>query len=234
MKVLQTTKAGDLWQLGDHRLLCGDSTNESDVARLMETESIESVITDPPYGINYRSNHRKTRHRAISGDGSEKLLKMACSIQTMFSSYVFCRWDNLPQLPRKPDSFITWVKNNWSMGNLKHEHARQTESICFYSGSQHKWRDKRPTDIVFSPRTGNKLHPTQKPLLLIETLLEWCVGSIYDPFAGSGTTMMACEKNGRRCLSMEIDPTYCDVIVKRWQDLSGMFNTCKAINLGHP
>ena len=214
------TQVGDLWLLGEHRLLCGDTTSEDDVARLMDGEQIESVVTDPPYGMAFQSNHRKVKHRKIDGDGNESLLKIACETDSVFSKYIFCRWENLASIPR-PKSVIVWVKNNWSMGDLEHEHARQTELIVFYSGKNHRWAKERPTDFVEARRTGNKLHPTQKPVELIAEIVGWCVGSILDPFTGSGTTLIACEQLNRQCYGMEIDPLYCDVIVKRWENLTG-------------
>jgi site-specific DNA-methyltransferase (adenine-specific) len=214
------TKPGDLWLLGEHRLLCGDSTKAEDVARLMAGAKVDSVVTDPPYGMKFRSNYRKTKHEAISGDASTDCLSHAVGIKASHSVYAWCRWDNVLDVPR-PRSLITWVKNNWSMGDLEHEHARQTEVCLFYPGESHEWPGKRPTDIVNHARTGNDLHPTQKPVSLMSDVVGWTAGLIYDPFLGSGTTLIAAEQLGRKCYGMEISPQYCDVIVKRWETLTG-------------
>ena len=214
------TKPGDLWILGDHRLLCGDSTKAEDVGRLMAGKKVDSVVTDPPYGMEFRSNYRKTKHEAISGDASTDCLNHAVRIKATHSVYAWCRWDNVPDVPR-PSSLITWVKNNWSMGDLEHEHARQTEVCLFYPGESHRWPGKRPTDVVNHARTGNDLHPTQKPVSLMADVVGWTTGLIYDPFLGSGTTLMAAEQLNRKCYGMEISPQYCDVIVKRWETLTG-------------
>ena len=214
------TQAGDLWLLGEHRVLCGDATKKEDVERLMDGGKVESVVTDPPYGMDFQSNYKKAKHRKIDGDGNESLLKIACETDSVFSKYIFCRWENLASIP-KPKSIIVWVKNNWSMGDLEHEHARQTELIVFYSGKNHRWAKERPTDFIEARRTGNKLHPTQKPVELIVYIIGWCIGSIFEPFLGSGSTLIACEKTGRKCYGMEIDPHYCDVIVKRWEEFTG-------------
>ena len=211
---------GKLKLKSKHRLLCGDSTSESDVARLMDGGKIESVVTDPPYGMAFQSNYRKVKHRKIDGDKDETILASVCEMDAVFSKYIFCRWENLASIP-KPKSVIVWVKNNWSMGDLEHEHARQTELIVFYSGKNHRWAKERPTDFVEARRTGNKLHPTQKPVELIVYIIGWCIGSIFEPFLGSGSTLIACEKTNRKCYGMEIDPHYCDVIVKRWEDYTG-------------
>jgi site-specific DNA-methyltransferase (adenine-specific) len=214
------TKPGDLWILGEHRLLCGDSTKPEDVDRLMGAETANSCVTDPPYGMTFQSNYRKSQHEAIAGDEDEKLLYHAISIPVKHSRYVWCRWDNIPKKP-KPKSVITWAKNNWSMGDLNHEHARQTEVCLFYPGSDHKWIGQRPTDLVQHARTQNELHPTQKPVSLMAEVMGWTEGLVYDPFLGSGTTLIAAEQLGRKCYGMEISPQYCDVIVKRWKTLTG-------------
>jgi len=214
------TKPGDLYILGKHRLLCGDSTNAEDVARLMDGQKADALVTDPPYGMRFQSNYRKEKHREIDNDGDDKCLHLACSWPVNFCRYVWCRWDNLGSIPH-PKSVITWVKNNWSMGDLQHEHARQTEVCAFYAGQNHKWPKNRPTDVVQHSRTGNELHPTQKPVELLEEIIGWTDGLIIDPFSGSGTTLIAAEKTGRTCYGMELDPKYCDVIVKRWEDFTG-------------
>ena len=214
------TKLGDLYILGEHRLLCGDSTKAEDVEKLMNGEKADSLVTDPPYGMAFQSNHRKDKHRVIENDGDDKCLHTACSWPVNFARYVWCRWDNLGSIPH-PKSVITWVKNNWSMGDLEHEHARQTEVCAFYAGKNHKWPNKRPTDVVQHDRTGNNLHPTQKPVELLEEVIQWTEGIVVDPFLGSGTTLIAAEKTARKCYGMELDPKYCDVIVKRWEDFTG-------------
>ena len=214
------TQLGDLWILGDHRLLCGDSTKAEDVERLMDGAKADALVTDPPYGMAFQSNYRKQKHREIENDGDDKCLHLACAWPVTFARYVWCRWDNLGTIPR-PKSLITWVKNNWSMGDLEHEHARQTEVCAFYAGKNHKWPNKRPTDVVTHDRTGNELHPTQKPVELLEEVIGWTEGLVVDPFLGSGSTLIASEKTGRKCYGMELDPKYCDVIVKRWEDFTG-------------
>ena len=214
------TKPGNLWLLGDHRLLCGDSTKAEDVARLMGGEKADAVVTDPPYGMAFRSNHRNEKHQAISGDDDQRLLIHATKIYAQHSKYIWCRWDNVAVV-EKPRSLVTWVKNNWSMGDLDHEHARQTEVCLFYPGPSHHWPGDRPRDVVTHDRTGNELHPTQKPVSLLAEVVQWTVGIVYDPFLGSGTTLIAAEQLGRKCYGMEISPAYCDVIVKRWETLTG-------------
>ena len=213
------TKAGELITLGDHRLLCGDSTNADNVARLMDGEAVGSVVTDPPYGMGFQSNHRRTKHKPIEGDNTGRLLAHATAIEADHSVYVWCRWDNIRLIP-KPNSLVTWVKNNWSMGDLEHEHARQTEVCAFYPGESHAWTNGRPTDAIMFDRAVPDLHPTQKPVLLIAEVVRWTAGLVFDPFLGSGTTLIAAEQLGRKCYGLEIDPAYCDIIVQRWENLT--------------
>jgi site-specific DNA-methyltransferase (adenine-specific) len=216
---------GKLKLKSKHRLLCGDSTSEADVARLMDGEKIESVVTDPPYGMDFQSNFRKVKHRKIDGDKDETILASVCKMDAVFSKYIFCRWDNLASLP-KPKSVVVWIKSNSSMGDLKHEHSRCSELVLFYNGNDHRWKDGRPRDFINEKRTTNPLHPTQKPVELIAEIVGWCVGSILDLFLGSGSTLIACEQLNRKCYGMEIDPLYCDVIVKRWENLTGEKAVC--------
>lgn len=175
---------------------------------------IGACVTDPPYGMEFRSNHRAVRHDAIANDAGAEHLLWACGLRPEHSAYVFCRWDNLPQVP-KPRSVVTWVKNNWSMGDLEHEHARQTEVILFYPGPQHFFPTGRPQDVIAAPRSGNNNHPTEKPIELMRPVVSWTDGVVLDPFMGSGTTGVACAKLGRKFIGIEIEPKYFDIACKR-------------------
>ncbi|SDG35069.1 DNA-methyltransferase [Pelagibacterium luteolum] len=175
---------------------------------------IGSVLTDPPYGMSFRSNHRREKHKAIANDGDETLLDWVCNIPVEHSSYVFCRWDNIASVP-KPRSLVTWVKNNWSMGDLEHEHARQTEVALFYPGPAHHFPNGRPSDVIEAPRTGNAHHPTEKPVMLMWAMVGWTHGTVLDPFMGSGTTGVACARRNRSFIGIEIDEGYFDIACKR-------------------
>ncbi|CAH1656989.1 Methyltransferase (modular protein) [Hyphomicrobiales bacterium] len=178
---------------------------------------IESMVSDPPYGMAFQSNHRIEKHSSIANDDCAELLVWACDLPATHSKYIFCRWDNLREVP-KPKSLVTWVKNNWSMGDLKHEHARQTEVALFYPGPNHFFPTGRPTDVVDARRTGNGNHPTEKPISLMMTVVGWTSGTVFDPFMGSGTTGVACARMGRPFIGVEIDEEYfeiaCDRIAK--------------------
>lgn len=197
--------------------IIGDCTlYQADCADVMPTlRTVDAVVTDPPFGMDFQSNYRTIQHKKIANDTGEDFLKWAASIPFTYSSYIFCRWDNLASMP-KPKSVINWVKNNWSMGDLKHEHARQTEIILFYQGASHHFPKGRPTDVVYADRTRNELHPTQKPVPLMQQIIGWCGGeTVFDPFMGSGTTGVACAKLGRKFIGVEISQEYFDIACKR-------------------
>ena len=178
---------------------------------------VDAVVTDPPYGMAFRSNHRAVRHDTIANDGDDSLLVWACGIEPLHSAYIFCRWDNVAFVP-KPKSLVTWVKNNWSMGDLDREHARQTEVALFYPGPRHRFPSGRPSDVIQAPRTGNEHHPTEKPVQLMEAVVGWTEGVVLDPFMGSGTTGVACVKRGRQFVGIELHEPYFDIACRRIEE----------------
>lgn len=184
-------------------------------AILRELPPIPLVITDPPYGMSFRSNHRGAKHLPIHGDDFLPLDLIELSImKATHAAYIFCRWTNLKELPG-PTSVIAWVKNNWGMGDLEHEHARQWEACCFYCKENHRFI-KRPSDVIIADRTGNNLHPTEKPVKLIQRLIQANYGDcILDPFMGSGTTLLAAKNLGRKAIGIEIEEKYCEIAAKR-------------------
>ncbi len=178
---------------------------------------VDTVVSDPPFGMNFQSNHRAVQHAEIVNDGTDELLRWACEIPVRHSRYVFCRWDNIYTLP-KPKSLVTWVKNNWSMGDLEHEHARQTEVALFYQGPDHFFPSGRPSDVIEAPRTGNIFHPTEKPVALMWRFVKWTDGTVFDPFMGSASTGVACAQLGRPFVGCEIDPTHFDTACRRIEE----------------
>ena len=199
-------------RIGDATLLLGDAT---EIVPLLGECAV--IISDPPYGMAFRSNHRRQKHAAIANDKDAIALAWACELPVTHSRYVFCRWDNLTDIP-KPRSLVTWVKNNWSMGDLEHEHARQTEVVAFYAGPQHYFPSGRPSDVIRAPRTGNEHHPTEKPVALISAIVEWTDGIIVDPFMGSGTAGVACVQLGRPFVGIEVNEEYFETAVRRVSD----------------
>ena len=200
--------------IGDARLILGDCREV-----LPTLPRVDAVVTDPPYGIVFRSNRPviRSKHDPIRNDGDTDALRWACELPATHSSYVFCRWDNVAELP-KPKSLVTWVKNHWSMGDLDREHARQTEVACFYPGPNHFFPRGRPSDVVHAPRTENWEHPTQKPVTLMEAVVRWTHGLVLDPFMGSGTTGVACIKLGRKFVGIEIESKYFDIACRRIEE----------------
>lgn len=194
--------------IGDCTLYLGDSRE------ITQDIDFDSVVTDPPYGMAFQSNYRIKKHRGISGDKDSDLLVWACNLPVTHSRYIWMRWDNIPEIA-KPKSLITWVKRKHSMGDLKHEHGRKTEVCAFYPGDDHFFPGKRPTDIVTSASSGNKMHPTQKPIDLMRSVVSWTNGVVFDPFMGSGTTLVACAMMGRKGVGVEIDEKYFDIACAR-------------------
>jgi site-specific DNA-methyltransferase (adenine-specific) len=186
----------------------------SDCREVIDGLSFDSVATDPPFGMNFQSNHRLEKHAKIASDDTAELLRWACEIEVRHSRYVWMRWDNLRDVPM-PRSLITWVKNNHSMGDLEHEHARQTEVCAFYKGPEHSWPSYRPNDVIKANRTGNNFHPTEKPVPLMCEVVSWTAGTVLDPFMGSGTTGVACARLGRKFIGIEIDETHFAAACKR-------------------
>jgi site-specific DNA-methyltransferase (adenine-specific) len=207
--------------IGDARLILGDACAVLPVlSEELGRRHVGCVVTDPPYGMEFRSNYRTTKHAAIAGDSDDMLLRWALGLNATHSKYIFCRWDNLLALPVKPKSLVTWVKNNWSMGDLEHEHARQTEVIAFYDGPNHFFPRGRPQDVVIAPRSGNEHHPTEKPIGLMCKVIEWTDGEVFDPFMGSGSTGVAAVKLGRPFIGVEVNPAYFDIACRRIEEAS--------------
>lgn len=196
-------------RIGGQRLILGDCL---EVMPLLG--KFDAVVTDPPYGMSFKSNYRKEKHKVIANDECVELLQWACEIPVNHSRYIWMRWDNLRDIPM-PKSLITWVKNNHSMGDLDHEHGRKTEVCAFYRGGAHVFPNGRPNDVITGTRTGNALHPTQKPVDLMRNVVEWTAGRVIDPFMGSGTTLVACQKLGRNGTGVELDPDYFEIACKR-------------------
>ena len=226
------TKRGDVWLLGNHRLMCGDSTMIDDVERLMNGEKADMVFTDPPYGINeetdraFASRTRKAKGNTFSkiiGDDSIKTaldilpLIEGIPIHVLWGANYYCH--SLPQ------------SNNWLVWDKREEEKeRDMNSDCelaFIKHNKssvrifkHKWKGM----IKASEHGQARVHPTQKPI----ALAEWCFSeydkngeSVLDLFLGSGSTLIACEKTNRKCYGMELSEHYCDVIINRWQNYTG-------------
>jgi site-specific DNA-methyltransferase (adenine-specific) len=190
-----------------------------EIMRTWPDKCVDLVLTDPPYGINYLSDHYKNGNPfgTIIGDSDFPII----ALQEMFriakrAVFCFCRWDNLKDLP-KPKSFIAWIKNNWTAGDLEHEYGRQWEACAFYPQEEHQFIS-RPSDVLDFRRVppSSMQHPTEKPVSVFTCLMEKNIGDIIlDPFCGSGSSLVAAEKLGRKWIGIEIDPKYVAIADKR-------------------
>ena len=232
------SQRGEVYALGPHRLMCGDSTSAEDVAALLGGCRGGSVVTDPPYGIAYKSNHKNTDgtpnvHKKLAGDECANP-KFAWAI-SQFSApgagvLIGTRWDvlqdwidNLSLVGLKVKSTIAWVKSIHGMGDLRGEFGRKWEAVLFAHDGGFAFPSKRPVDVwdiggLFT--RGHRNHPTEKPTTWAERGMSDIEAGdlVCDPFLGGGTTLIAAARTGRRCYGMEISPAYCDVIRKRWGD----------------
>jgi DNA modification methylase len=241
------TRPGDVWVLGEHRLLCGDATVLADVERVLDGQLADMTFTDPPYNVDYgasakdklRGNKRKILNDDL-GSGFEAFLHDACAnilAVTKGAVYVCMSSSELHTLQRaftaaggKWSTFVIWAKHTFTLG--RSDYQRQYEPILYGwpEGHDRYWcgaRDQGDVWFVDKP-ARNDLHPTMKPVALVERAVRNSSKTrdiVLDPFGGSGSTLIACEKAGRGARLVELDPKYCDVVVQRWQDWTGTLAT---------
>ena len=232
---------GDIWQLGNHRLMCGDSTNITDLDKLLNKIKADLVFTDPPYGLDYSGGRtqvvkKKTYGKLLNDNLKDK--DLGSLIQFIFSyikkeadvyvcvSPLFQKpfLDMINELGKKVDAVIVWDKKNAGLGYMKYR--RQCEFILYVNGKSFKKGDKSDFDLwsISKDNTKEYKHGTQKPIELIERAINNSSKSediVLDLFGGSGSTLLACEKTNRINYSMELDKKYCDVIIKRWENFTG-------------
>ena len=244
------TKPGDLWVLGNHRLLCGDSTNPQHVERLMDGKKADMVFTDPPYNIDYGNiKHPKFKQRSIENDNmsigafADFCSAFVVSIKTCCDGciYVFG--------PPGPDgrvmftaldkalhcsTTIVWNKDQFTLGRGKYQNKYEPCWFGWNTSGANFTEDRTLTNVWDFPRPrSSDLHPTMKPVELVENALGHSSSTkalVLDLFGGSGTTLIACERIRRNARLMELDPAYCDVIVKRWEDFTGNTAICEQSN----
>ena len=224
-------KTGDLWQLGSHRLLCGDSTKKEDVARLMGGEKADMVFTDPPYNIGYDyqswdDNIPNYKQWCISWFNLLKAVSFGNIVLTIGLMNIKM-WFEI----ENPLSIGAWTKDNSHSGG-KISKFNKWEPLLFYGDYKKLKRDSDVFDIYVNSgflrekeeASTLEEHSCNKPVRLISEIVEHYskLNSLWlDFFLGSGSTLIACEKLDRRCYGMELDPHYCDVIIKRWEDYTG-------------
>jgi len=240
-------KRGDIWQLGEHRIMCGDSTSDKDVAKLMNGEKADMVFTDPPYGMFLDTDYTKmtskksytssNKHSTVIGDHNDFKPEF---ITIIFKQFKYCKeifiWgaDYFTEyLENKNEgSWVVWDKRANDTGDIKKdESSDKMYGSCFelcWSKNRHKRDIARIkwAGIFGMERedTKSRIHPTQKPSLLVEWFFKkWGKENdlIADIFLGSGSTLIAAEKLNRKCYGMELDEKYCDVIIERWEQFTG-------------
>ena len=229
------TELGQLWELGEHRLICGDCTDKAVVERVMGGERAGAVVTDPPYGMNVDVAYAKMHH----GDGVYTVNRFKPVIgddKPFDASILLTMFDYCPEIAlfggdyyvhHLPDGggWFCWDKR-WNESGMDLDKVHGSAFELIWSKQAHKREIAR---ITWSGHHGmahddlkSRMHPTQKPTLIMEWLLERIKGDpIVDPFLGSGTTLIACERLGRKCRAIEISPAYIAVALQRWTDMTG-------------
>jgi DNA modification methylase len=228
------TQPGDLWLLGEHRLLCGDSTKAYDVATLLEGRVPFIMVTDPPYGVDYDGGEAtKKKREKLAGDKTADLYEPAYRLSPCHVSYAWFADSNAAPVYTaatsagfKPRALLIWnkLKPHYAAASA---HYKQKHEPCLYAvrNGSAKFVGDMTTPTVWDieqPRK-NEFHPTQKPVECMARPIRNHGGpedDVYDPFLGSGTTLIAAEQLGRRCYGIEIEPGYCDVIIQRWETLT--------------
>lgn len=251
------SRTGDIWIMGEHRLLCGDSTSEADMKKLMAGELADMVFTDPSYNVNYgdtakdklRSKGGAKAGRKIMndnlGDDFEAFLTAACKnmlAHTKGALYICMSSSELDTLQSafrnaggKWSTFIIWAKNTFTLG--RSDYQRQYEPILYgwKDGNDRYWCGARDQGDVwfYNKPQKNDLHPTMKPVDLVVRGIKnssKTLDIVLDPFGGSGSTLIAAEHTGRQARLIELDPKYVDVIVRRWQEMTGLQATLSGTN----
>ena len=237
------TVPGDIWLLGEHRLVCGDSTQTESVEKVLAGGLADMVFCDPPYNVNYGATSKdkpRGKKRKITNDDLgqdfEQFLRDACVnivAVTKGAIYICMSSSELHTLQKAFreagghwSTFVIWAKNTFTMG--RSDYQRQYEPMLYgwKEGTDHFWcgaRDQGDVWFIKKPHV-NDLHPTMKPVELVERAVRNSSkdrDTVLDPFGGSGTTLIACEKTGRHARLIELEPKYCDVIIRRYQEFSG-------------
>jgi len=239
------SKPGDLWALDEHRLLCGDATKPEDVERLLGGARAAMAFTDPPYGVNlgdHGGHQRGSRRRRIANDSLDPVaweMFVRAWARTLLNSVdgaIYCCmsskelplvWRVLAEEGGYWSDTVIWTKDRFVLG--RSDFQRRYEPIWYgwREGSSHHWCGDRDQDDVWEidRPSDSSLHPTMKPLPLMERAIANSSVSgdlVLDLFAGSGSTLIACERTGRRCAALELDPRYADVVLARWERFSGL------------
>lgn len=235
-------KPGDLWILGEHRLLCGDSTKPDDISRLMDGELADLWLTDPPYNVAYegKTKDRLTIENDSKGDSEFRDFLIACyaaANANMKGGAAFYIWhadiegynfrSACHEVGWKVRECLIWQKNTMVIGRQDYQWKHEPCLYGWKEGASHNWYSdrKQTTLLAFDRPTRNAEHPTMKPIPLFA--YQMCNSTkpgdlVLDSFGGSGTTLIAAEQMRRRARLMELEPHYCDVIIARWEKFTGL------------
>ena len=232
-------KRGDIYQLGTHRLMCGDSTDPADVARLMDGKAADLLLTDPPYNVNYEGGTGLTIQNDNMEDAAfRKFLRdaFACADGVMKPGAAFYIWHADSEgynfrgachdIGWQVRQCLIWNKNALVLGRQDYQWKHEPCLYGWKGGASHTWlSDRTQTTVLdFDKPTRSEIHPTMKPIGLFDyQIRNSCPvgGAVLDLFNGSGTTIMACEQNGRSAYTMELDPRYVDAAIARWEEFTG-------------
>ncbi len=232
-------KRGDIYQLGAHRLMCGDSTDPADVARLMDGKAADLLLTDPPYNVNYEGGTGLTIQNDNMEDAAfRKFLRdaFACADGVMKPGAAFYIWHADSEgynfrgachdIGWQVRQCLIWNKNALVLGRQDYQWKHEPCLYGWKGGASHTWlSDRTQTTVLdFDKPTRSEIHPTMKPIGLFDyQIRNSCPvgGAVLDLFNGSGTTIMACEQNGRSAYTMELDPRYVDAAIARWEEFTG-------------
>lgn len=240
------TSLGQVWELGKHRIICGDCTDASVVDRLMRGEKARLCHTDPPYGVDYanvlggRENQKQGGWSDIQGDalGDADLLNLLTGALALTDAPVLFVWhswkrirvflDAIERAGWKPNSEIVWVKNALVFGRSDYQWRHE---CCIYAKRDGAGRqdNRKETTVWEFPKTTGALHPTQKPVELFEIPMQNHTNPddiCYEPFSGSGAQILAGERLGRRVMACEIEPKYVAVTLERWSTATGQMPVC--------
>ena len=240
-EVEPVAKQGDIWQLGRHRLMCGDSTSVTDVEKLMDGVKADMLLTDPPYNVDYEGKTKdklKIKNDSMDNDSFKQFLRDAFTSADMVmkEGAVFYIWHADSEgynfrgacfdIGWKVRQCIIWNKNCMVMGRQDYQWKHEPCLYGWKDGASHLWAsDRKQTTVIdMAKPVKSDLHPTMKPVALFDYQIKNNTKGgdiVLDLFGGSGTTIMACEQNNRIAYSMEFDPHYVDVIIARWEQFTG-------------